>query len=243
MADDETWAMQQVFANGDEGNNQLEGGRQAAVKTGTWEYANDKSKSQEGMFSGFTAGTPEQGQIAASVWIGYSNNPVAVHSPSGSNIGGAGTPAEVWQTFIDLYEKGKPLQKFAPPAGTGNPDSGETTAPTAPPSAPTIPIQPSQPGCRPPGCQTSAAPPSQAPPTDLTASTNVLGKQVVLNWDNSGGGNGQGGVQIDWGDSNTTQGSQQGQRTHTYAPGTYTIKVTDADNPSRTVSKQVTIGP
>ncbi len=243
MADDEAWAMQQVFTNNDERNNQLDGDREAAVKTGTWQLGWDASKSQEAMFSGYTAGDREQGQIAASVWVGYSKDPVAMYTSSGSGLGGSKTPAAIWKTFIDLYEKGKPLEKFAPAAKTGDPLAGETTRPTAPPSTPppTNPGNPGNPGCQ--GiCLPGGGPSTQNPPPSgpLSGSVNVNGHTANLTWDNSGSG-GNGRVKIDWGDGSSQPGSRTGSAGHLYNPGNYTITVTDQGDQSRVYTVQVTI--
>ena len=243
MADDEAWAMQQVFTNNDEKANQLDGDREAAVKTGTWQLGWNADASQEAMFSGYTAGTPEQGQIAASVWVGYSKDPVAMYTASGSGLGGSKTPAAIWKTFVNLYEKDKPLEKFAPAAKTGDPLAGETTRPTAPPSTPP-PANPGGPGN--PGnpcqgiCLPSGGPTTQNPSGPLTASANVNNHSAHLIWDNSGSG-GAGIVKIDWGDGNSQPGGRNGSKDHQYSPGTYTITVTDQGDPSRSATVQVTI--
>jgi membrane peptidoglycan carboxypeptidase len=146
MANDEQWAMQQVYKNRDEADNQLDNHRQAAVKTGTWELgqaAKTSSENSSAFFNGYTAGTAAQGAIATSVWVGYTGKPIAIVDQHGNNIGGSTVPAAIWASYMNAYLNngpgGKPYpnQQFAGLKNTGSTDAGETGAPTtAPPSQP-----------------------------------------------------------------------------------------------------------
>src|SRR6185369_7833092 len=79
------------------------------------------------------------------------------------------------------------------------------------------------------------------PPNNLSANAgNQGGGKVRLHWDNDN----QGGVVIDWGDGlpGDSSGSSNGIMTHQYAKGgNYTITVTDADDPTRKTTVNVTV--
>ena len=79
------------------------------------------------------------------------------------------------------------------------------------------------------------------PPNNLTANAaNQGGGKVRLHWDNDN----QGGVVIDWGDGLPAEssGSSSGVLTHQYTKGgNYTITVTDADDPTRKTTVNVTV--
>jgi membrane peptidoglycan carboxypeptidase len=144
MANDEQWAMQQVYKNRDEADNQLDDHRPAAVKTGTWELGQAGKTSTENssaFFNGYTASSAGQPGIATSVWVGYTGKPIAIVDQHGSNIGGSTVPAAIWASYMNAYLNNGghplPIQQFAGLKNTGSTDAGETGAPTtAPPSQP-----------------------------------------------------------------------------------------------------------
>jgi membrane peptidoglycan carboxypeptidase len=181
MANDEQWAMQQVYKNGDESDNKLDDGRPAAVKTGTWEYDGKNAKAndnQSGFFNGYTAGDAKDGAIATSVWVGFTGAPMAVVDQRGHAISGATVPAAIWQSYMNAYLNhapgghAYPIQQFAGLQDTGDPSLGERSSPApSPPSQPTqnpcdFPqvCQPSQPGRQPQPPPPTITPPS-APPS------------------------------------------------------------------------------
>ncbi len=143
MANDEQWAMQQVYKNSDENDNKLDGHREAAVKTGTWEYDGKNAKpgqNSSGFFNGYTAGgDPKNGAIATSVWVGFTGAPMAVVDQRGHTIGGATVPAAVWAAYMNAYLNngpgGRPYpnQQFEGLQNTGDPELGETSSPAPPP--------------------------------------------------------------------------------------------------------------
>lgn len=199
MANDEQWAMQQVYKNSDERDNKLDDGREAAVKTGTWEYDGKGAKSdqnQSGFFNGYTAGDAKNGVIATSVWVGFTGAPMAVVDQNGHNISGAGTPAAVWASYMNAYlnngpgGRPYPIQQFAGLQDTGDPSLGERSSPA--PTAPTQPTQPPQNPCNfPQVCQPSqpGGRPQPPPPTTSPPST----PPSVPPSQKGGGGHGGGG--------------------------------------------------
>jgi membrane peptidoglycan carboxypeptidase len=241
MFNDETWAMQQVFTNHDEQDNQLAGGRQAAVKTGTFQLGDDPKTvnlNSSAYFNGFTAGTAKQGAIAASVWVGYTGNAVAVKTKNGANVGGASVPAKIWQEFVDAYQANGPgghpypLVRFDDEGSrTGNPDAGPMASPTpsitAPPSAPTGPT---------PG---SAIPTA---PSGLSV-TNTTTNAVSLSWGASSDDRGVVGYDVYRGSAKIGSVAGTSYLDNGLSPGTnynYTVVAFDADGnhspPSNTVT-------
>ena len=206
QVDDETWSMQQVYKNRDEQDNQLANGRQAAVKTGTWQLGDDPKTShfnEAAFFNGFTANNPDspnkpgQGQIATSVWVGYTGNPVAVKDQHGKNLSGAGLPAAIWQRIVDAYANagpnGKPwpLYRFAPAAGTGDPNGGETPSPE--PSAPPTPSGPPTDPCAFPNICPTKPTPSPSPTNTGTPTGTPTGSPTGTPSTSKGTGGGGGG--------------------------------------------------
>jgi membrane peptidoglycan carboxypeptidase len=196
MANDEQWAMQQVYKNGDESDNKLDDDRPAAVKTGTWEYEGkgaNASNNQSAFFNGYTAGSAKDGAIATSVWVGYTTKPLAVKDQRGHNISGAGTPAAIWQSYMNAYLNNGPgghpypVKDFAGKAGTGDPNAGERT----PPAAPSTPAPP-QP-CDPQSCQPTQAPPPAPPPPSTPPTTAPPPSSTPPSSGGGGGGGGKGG--------------------------------------------------
>ena len=204
MMHDEMWSMQQVMANGDETkpglvpgvNNQLADGRQAAAKTGTWEFS-EKQPNDDSVaaFNGFTA--PGDGQISASVWVGDvldagpktpslplrqmipGTNKEALNSAGKPRIlGGARVAAPLWKAFMDIALKtSAPGFKPAPitqfPAHTG---VGDKSGPASTPST--------QPATTNPTTATTAPTTQLQQPGNLHGQADANGN-VTLNWANN----------------------------------------------------------
>jgi len=160
---DEMYAMQQVMANADENgkselvpglDNQLDGGRPAAAKTGTWELS-DQDPTDDGVsaFNGYTA--PGAGQLCTSVWVGSAGKatPLRALNPKTHQLqrtaagkpvilGGAKLAGPLWKTFMNAAlrtsDNGKPapVEQFPAPDHTGSKKGPAELVPSAPPSAP-----------------------------------------------------------------------------------------------------------
>jgi len=117
-------------------NDDLKGGRPATGKTGTWEL---KQSSKENGDAWMIGATP---QIAAAVWVGTQGKRDKIRERSGSPMGGAGTPASVWNKFMeDAHEALKlPKEKFPEEKNTGDPNheiaNGVSPPPAPPPQDP-----------------------------------------------------------------------------------------------------------
>ncbi|WP_203916866.1 transglycosylase domain-containing protein [Rugosimonospora africana] len=149
--DDETWAMQSVIQNG-LSKNKLAGGREAAAKTGTWQYGNT-AHNQDGWYAGFTP------QLATVVHIGSRDpkNPIVKWKDDNGNlkdINGADLPGTVWKTYMDLASKGMKKVKLPDPKHVGDATKGneQSPQPQAPPPDQQQQQQQQQPCLTPPFC-------------------------------------------------------------------------------------------
>jgi membrane peptidoglycan carboxypeptidase len=117
----------------------LDDGREAAGKTGTWEY--DSKHNAHAWMVGYTP------QLATAVWIGSrdSKKPTIIDK-DGSDIGGSKLPGAIWQRYMDAALKGKDKESLPSITGMGDVNAGNGIQP---PAAPTAPTQPQQPGCDP----------------------------------------------------------------------------------------------
>lgn len=88
----------------------LAGGREAAGKTGTWEYG--KNDNGHAWMVGYTP------DVAMAVWVG-SKDPkhLAIRDKNKKMIGGAGLPGEIWKKAMDGAVKG--TDKVSLPSVTG----------------------------------------------------------------------------------------------------------------------------
>ncbi|MFF5172333.1 transglycosylase domain-containing protein [Micromonospora sp. NPDC000089] len=114
----------------------LEGGREAAAKTGTWEQKPGTEENGDAWTVGYTP------QIATAVWIGNLNGREPIRDKSGNKISGSTLPGAIWERFMDAALDGKDKLKFPPAAHVGDPNSGNAPAPPPPPPAPEQPQQP-----------------------------------------------------------------------------------------------------
>lgn len=170
VADDTTYAMQQVLTRGTAANFQLAGGRPAAGKTGT------VSGDVAAWFDGYT---PQLSTV------------VGVSEPSTSNGGkpqtiqpygacgctevtGATAGAPIWQDYMNAALAGQPVLQFPPPqditpSSSAPPPPPVTTAPFIPPSTTSAPPT------------LSSAPPTMsatAPPSTTTTSSSSSSEPV-----------------------------------------------------------------
>ena len=156
VAADATFAMQSVLQRGGTGRAaRLDGGREAAGKTGT------SSENRDAWFVGFT---PE---LSTAVWLGYAK-PKTI-TLDGVEVTGGGFSSRIWKAYMDPALSGMPESELPERVGVGErgrfDTSTESTAPSRRPRvrrspAPTVEVSPE------PSVQPSPAPepvPSQVP--------------------------------------------------------------------------------
>ena len=141
VADDTSFALQEVVKRGTGRRSQLDG-RPSAGKTGT------TSGNTAAWFVGYTP------QLAAAVTLFSADSDVALRDVAGvDEVTGGSLPAMTWQRFMSAALKGAPVKAFAPPpfggdAPTPSPSpsasASASPSPSASPSAsPTPSVQPS----------------------------------------------------------------------------------------------------
>src|SRR5439155_6078786 len=106
MADDENWVLQKVV----KGNN-LEGGRQAGAKSGTWQLGTSTTANAHAWWVGFTAPDPAKGinGLATAVWVGNKDKEQALkqtarsdtHVSYSGDMFGSTMPGPIWQRFMN----------------------------------------------------------------------------------------------------------------------------------------------
>ena len=181
VADDATYALEQVVQNGTGTGAQLAGGRPAAGKTGTTEG------NLSALFCGYTP------QLATVVAMFRPGN-VALQNILGySEVTGGTLPATLWANFMDNALEGQPILPFADPADPtqpgyssypGNPDGASTPSPapapqgTAPAPQDVLPSVPATTNELPPGLQSPATVPSAAASPAATA-TGTTGQGAL----------------------------------------------------------------
>ncbi len=139
MDADLSWSMQQVLAtdakNGDE-NLRLAGGREAAGKTGTWQYADSLSANAHAWFVGFTP------QLAAAVWVGNKDKEEGVLTKTGNGqLCGACLPGPIWKAFMDGALKNAKKEKLPAAANMGDDGLGDLANSPSPSPSPGDPGQ------------------------------------------------------------------------------------------------------
>ncbi len=160
VADDTTYAMQQVLTQGTAKAAQLAGGRSAAGKTGT------VTDNVAAWFDGYT---PQLSTVVAvsDPKPSGARQKIAPYAACGcSEVTGATAAAPIWQQYMNSALAGAPMLAFAPPATLNQPAPPPTLASqasssvAAPSSAAPTSSAPA------PTVSTSAAPPTtSAPPT------------------------------------------------------------------------------
>ncbi|GAA2470619.1 penicillin-binding protein [Winogradskya humida] len=126
----------------DHAKNVLKDGRQSIAKSGTWEYQDPSGKSSKNGSGDtwFVGGIP---QLAATVWVGGAGNRLALKEANGtSDMFGSGTPAQIWEDFIEAVTDALNMQKEEFPARqqTGDPNSTFANGKAAPPP----PVEPTE---------------------------------------------------------------------------------------------------
>lgn len=116
---------------GQSGNN-LRNGRQSIAKSGTWEFDGGSGDCW------FVGGIP---QLSATVWVGGSGNKVKLKEPNGGDMFGSGTPAQIWEDFINAVTKVKEMEQeqFPPRVPTGDDKSPFANGKQPPPPPVTQP--------------------------------------------------------------------------------------------------------
>ncbi|MCW6006799.1 penicillin-binding protein, partial [Micromonospora sp. CPCC 205371] len=99
----------------------LVGGREAIGKTGTWELGPSGKKGDSG--DAWMVGATQQ--MAAAVWVGTSGARRAIKETNGNAMGGGGTPAAIWELFMEKVHKDLNLDResFAARKDIGDPNS------------------------------------------------------------------------------------------------------------------------
>jgi membrane peptidoglycan carboxypeptidase len=113
-----------------QGHHNLDDGRPATGKTGTWQLGQTKYNAHA-WFVGATK------QVATAVWVGNEGAERPILDKSGGNIGGAQLPGDIWERFMNTASKGMPVKQFAERhQDMGDDDAGNGISPTpnAPPS-------------------------------------------------------------------------------------------------------------
>jgi membrane peptidoglycan carboxypeptidase len=107
----------------------LEGGREAAAKTGTWEY--DKRHNAHAWMVGYTP------QLATAVWVG-SRDPKKpqILDKYGNDIGGSKLPGAIWQRYMNAALDGKDKESLPSVTGMGDQNAGNGVQPPPPPTTP-----------------------------------------------------------------------------------------------------------
>lgn len=118
-------------------NLSLDDGRQAAGKTGTWEY--DSRDNAHAWMVGYTP------QIATAVWVG-SRDPKKpkIRLTGGKAIGGSTLPGPIWEKYMNTALKGQEEIPLPSVTGEGDVTKGNGKEPVVTP--PVIPGLPSGPG-------------------------------------------------------------------------------------------------
>jgi membrane peptidoglycan carboxypeptidase len=105
VAADATFAMQAVVERGTARSARLDGGREAAGKTGT------SQENRDAWFVGFTP------QLSTAVWLGYAQ-PETIRI-DGIEATGGGFSSKIWKAYTDAALEGQPEEDFPEPAYVG----------------------------------------------------------------------------------------------------------------------------
>ncbi|WP_243704669.1 transglycosylase domain-containing protein [Micromonospora sp. KC723] len=113
-------------------NHRLDGGREAAAKTGTWELGGGSRRNGDAWTVGYTP------QLATAVWVGNKGKREALMLNNGKDITGSSMPGEIWERVMDASLNGAEKLTFPPAANIGDPNSGngEALPPPEPPAGP-----------------------------------------------------------------------------------------------------------
>jgi membrane peptidoglycan carboxypeptidase len=138
-----TESMTDVASHSGDG---LSGNRPNAAKTGTAQYL-DSGHNSEAWMVGFTP------QVVTAVWFGNQKQPSPIYGNYHNGVGrsrgydvyGREEPAYIWQSYMNSYLSGKPVQQFAQatlitgvqatPSSSAAPSSDVQVTPSASPSS------------------------------------------------------------------------------------------------------------
>ncbi|MEU5938914.1 transglycosylase domain-containing protein [Micromonospora sp. NPDC047548] len=127
VADEVTGVLKQIPRPN---NRSLDNGRQAAGKTGTWEYGGDAKTNAHAWMVGYTE------QLATAVWVGSKDSKKPkILDRNGNNIGGSKLPGAIWQRYMDDALDGKDRIEMPSVTGIGDQNAGNGIE-TAPPPVP-----------------------------------------------------------------------------------------------------------
>ncbi|AGL21696.1 transglycosylase domain-containing protein [Actinoplanes sp. N902-109] len=166
----------------DHAKNTLRNGREAVAKSGTWEFDDGKDGTPGSGDTWFVGGIP---QLAATVWVGNSGNKFELKEPAsqgGGSMFGSGSPAQIWEDFINAVTKAKDMKQedFPPRQKTGDDNSQYQTGEKPPPPPP-------------PPVVTPPEPTNQNPVCNLFPDRCQNGQPIDTGQNNGGGGNNNGG--------------------------------------------------
>jgi membrane peptidoglycan carboxypeptidase len=108
------------------GGDALKSGREAAGKTGTWQYL-DTGHNAHAWMVGYTP------QVATAVWVGNLKGEKAILLKDGGDIYGSTLPGDIWKRFMNKVHEGKDEIDFPPPANVGDDAAGNGKSPTPKP--------------------------------------------------------------------------------------------------------------
>ncbi|MBB5870648.1 membrane peptidoglycan carboxypeptidase [Allocatelliglobosispora scoriae] len=110
----------------------LDGGRDSAAKTGTWERGKTADNAHAWVV-GFTK------QIAVAVWVGNKGDELALKYANGDQINSGNMPGDIWHNFLNEASKGMPKLALPDETGTVGSDSrGNGVAPPSPSVSPSV---------------------------------------------------------------------------------------------------------
>jgi membrane peptidoglycan carboxypeptidase len=168
--------MQEVVQRGTGRAAQLDGGREAAGKTGT------SSDNKDAWFVGFTP------QLSTAVWLGYAD-PRTI-TVDGVEVTGGGLSSRIWKDYMDAALAGQPEVDLPEPVygGTrarfdGDVDEQPTTRPRrsrAPQTTAPETTAPAEPSAAPEPTQEPVEPPVEEPAEEPTAPVGTEPSSVAV---------------------------------------------------------------
>jgi membrane peptidoglycan carboxypeptidase len=171
ITDEVTGTMKKVPATHDW---RLDGNRQVAAKTGTWELSSTSKDNAHAWVVGFTK------QIAVAVWVGNKGDLKPIRYANGDTISSGNMPGDIWLEFLNAASKGMAKEDLPDADGSvGSDDRGNGFSPS--PSASPTPL-PSESPCTEP-CPTASPagdPASPSPATSPSAKKSPSPKPTTL---------------------------------------------------------------
>jgi membrane peptidoglycan carboxypeptidase len=108
------------------GGDALKEGREAAGKTGTWQYL-DTGRNAHAWMIGYTP------QVATAVWVGNVKGEKPILLKDGGDIYGSTLPGDIWKRFMNRVHDGKEEIDFPPAANVGDDAAGNGKSPSPKP--------------------------------------------------------------------------------------------------------------